>query len=277
MVQAMKAHAGEGISHLSRLLKVSSNLASTAVDYWQSIGESSDADGTRTKLLFPTSKPCGFAFSGAAYQGLDISNLSSTKSLQYLQDTLRIVDPLYGWLRPMDEIEAYRLEMSTKGVFSTDSTRSTEKKKKSNIRANKKENNQSLAEYWKPSIRASIEKEADEASPALIVILNLASDEYSAAVDWPNMVKVVFRHGGRVLSVHAKRARGLMARYMAEHQIVDDIDAVKGFNLEGYKFRPAESTYGGPDTDLPLVLVFDRPVDWNRTTPIAKKVDAKTR
>ncbi len=66
------------------------------------------------------------------------------------------------------------------------------------------------------------------------------------------------------MSVHAKRARGLMVRYMAEHQIVDDIELVKGFNLEGYSFRPDESKCGGADTaNMPTVLVFDRPVDWN--------------
>jgi cytoplasmic iron level regulating protein YaaA (DUF328/UPF0246 family) len=51
-------------------------------------------------------KPCGFAFSGAAYQGLQITTLSKS-ALEYLQDSLQIVDPLYGWLRPMDAIQPY--------------------------------------------------------------------------------------------------------------------------------------------------------------------------
>lgn len=78
-----------------------------------------------------------------------------------------------------------------------------------------------LADYWKEAIRTCLETEEADLQTSInkqqLLILNLASDEYSSAVDWPRhqMIKVIFRHGGRVLAVHAKRARGLVARFLA--------------------------------------------------------------
>jgi uncharacterized protein len=85
--------------------------------------------------------------------------------------------------------------------------------------------------------------------------MNLASDEYSAAVDQDSLpknvqyVKVVFWEQGRVVSVHAKRARGLMARYIADKEL-ESIEGVREFSEEGYRFVPSESNE--------TTLVFDR-------------------
>eukprot|EP00536_Pseudo-nitzschia_multiseries_P017359 jgi/Psemu1/314422/fgenesh1_kg.1515_\ len=279
VVAAMKEHATSA-SKLGALLKTSQKITASAQTYWQDMSEDASAAGSGTH------KPSIFMFNGAAYSGLDIATMATTNNLDYLQGHLRIVDPLYGWLRPMDRIEAYRLEMASKGVFANH---------------NKDDPKVKMEEFWKPPIRACIEGEEQPAagaaagsSPTPIVIVNLASDEYSAAVDVPTkrMIKVVFKHGGRTIAVHAKRARGLMVRYMATRS-VESLDQLLDFDLEGYSFRPEESTYqrGGdgefsvetlaslqPEEtkspaskkkktkkEQPLTLVFDRPGTWKRT------------
>jgi len=227
-------------------------------------------------------------FDGAAYSGLNVRDSIATNRphLQYLQDHLRIVDPLYGWLRPMDAMEAYRLEMASKGVFAASG-----------------DDTLKLEHYWRPGIASCLRAEEPEGTlqtQTQLVVVNLASDEYSAAVDHQAMVKIVFRHGGRTIAVHAKRARGLMVRYAALNAI-ESVDDLKAFDSEGYSYQPESSTYdakGGskgllllananatgeaamkeentsgakPKTNKkkakkeePLTLVFDRPGTWKK-------------
>jgi len=186
-------------------------------------------------------KPAIYTFSGAAYQGLDISTCSK-EAVKYMQTNLRIIDPLYGILCPLDTIQPYRLEMVTKNVLS---------KKEMGEAKN-------LASWWKEKVCISLSNDLTQNNGS--VLLNLASDEYSAAVDAsllpPNVhcVKIVFLQEGRVISVHAKRARGLMVRYLSENGI-SNLDGVKGFHLEGYAWVESKS---GDD-----ILVFDRRKDWN--------------
>lgn len=157
--------------------------------------------------------------------------------MQYLQDNLRIVDPLYGVLRPLDLMQPYRLEMATRKALPGETIK--------------------LADFWKESVTARLKKdlEAHGGTTACPILLNLASDEYSAAVD-PNAlpdsaayVKVVFWEGGRTIAVHAKRARGLMARYLAEND-TNDLEGVRAFAEEGYGFVDSESDE--------TKIVFDR-------------------
>lgn len=209
---------------LGKLLGISKNLSKTAAGYW---GEFAKHDAKASQL-----KPCIFAFSGAAYQGLKAEECSDA-AISYLQDNLRIVDPLYGLLRPMDQIQPYRLEMATKKVLEHE-----EKLK--------------LADYWRGSVTEQLNKDM---SPEGGLLLNLASDEYAAAVDADELseqtqyVKVVFQEEGRVVAVHAKRARGLMVRYLAENKVVG-LDGVRKFSAEGYSFARSKSD----DT----TIVFDR-------------------
>jgi cytoplasmic iron level regulating protein YaaA (DUF328/UPF0246 family) len=301
VIAAMKDHSSNK-EKLGKLLKTSRKITETAFEYWKEIPN--DAV-TVTKSPSPcTSKPCIFMFNGAAYSGLDINNLVFGEDnnnnnnnnvsdegfdiLNYLQQHLRIVDPLYGWLRPMDEMFPYRLEMATKNVFSGDNAKLK------------------LAEYWKESIQSCIQNREqidDDGSHhhRPIVIVNLASDEYSATVDSDNgkliIIKIVFKHGGRVIAVHAKRARGLMVRYMASNKI-ENIEHLMDFDLEGYTFQSKESSYSqeeyircllelesksksksndDDDNDIPakggkkkkkkvesMTLVFERPGDWKK-------------
>ena len=131
----------------------------------------------------------------------------------------------------MDAIEAYRLEMASRGVFKN------EKKLK-------------LEDYWKPGIEACLSEEEKVSSPSSssssnsLLVVNLASDEYSAAIDHNQrtMVKIVFQHGGRTIAVHAKRARGLMVRYAVLHNITS-VEGLKAFAFKGYSYNPDQSTY----------------------------------
>jgi cytoplasmic iron level regulating protein YaaA (DUF328/UPF0246 family) len=191
-------------------------------------------------------KPAIFAFSGVAYQGLHATECSD-EAIEYMQDTLRIVDPLYGTLRPLDVIQPYRLEMATKKVFIDD-----DKIK--------------LANWWKDSVTKALSRELE--SSATKILLNLASDEYSAAVDPTSLpkdaryIKVNFLEEGRTIAVHAKRARGLMVRFLAENN-VQDLQGVKKFAKEGYSFVGSKSDDS--------TLVFDR-----KKRPTAKKKAASS-
>lgn len=178
-------------------------------------------------------KPCIYAFSGAAYQGLQSSSCSDS-AISYLQDNLRIVDPLYGILRPLDVIQPYRLEMATSNVFSDN------KKLK-------------LAQWWKPAVTQYLSK--DLQGRDCNILINVASDEYAAALDPSELpdgtqfIKIVFWEQGRVIAVHAKRARGLMARFLADHD-VQDVEGIQKFSAEGYHFLEEKSDEN--------TFVFDR-------------------
>jgi cytoplasmic iron level regulating protein YaaA (DUF328/UPF0246 family) len=329
VAETMKEHAAEDADFpkFCKLLHISAKLGQTARDYWNQfvVSASSNPDSSSSSSSsssFPA-KPCGFAFSGAAYQGLQIATLVSSSSLQYLQDHLRIVDPLYGWLRPMDVIQPYRLEMATKKLFETSSssistTTTTIKKTTTNSRngttktqkqtKNDEDNTHkettttlssypsstiSLHDFWRPTLHECLKREmADQEDTTVmttptttttitrrrprIILLNLASEEYSAAVlpissssfqellTHVHIIKIVFQEpGGRIIGMHAKRARGLMVRYLAEHGI-EDMARVKEFREEGYVLK--ETITIDDDEQLPTTLVFERRANWKTTT-----------
>ena len=247
----------------------SDTLITKSQDYWNDMilydsgdgdsGNSGNEDNNQ-KHITTRSKPCIFAFNGVAYQGLDIKGLLLTDEenkgeyvrdlLQHLQDTLRIVDPLYGMLKPTDCIQPYRLEMATKNVFASSSSTNGDNRK---IK---------LANYWKPSILQYLlkneknnEDDDDDGksdSSVITTILNLASEEYSQAIDTSHtkirMINVIFQqHDGRNIAVHAKRARGLMVKYILQQQCMS-IDDIKQFNLEGYQYYVDNDRKSSDDT-----------------------------
>ncbi|MEJ2003708.1 MAG: peroxide stress protein YaaA [Cyclobacteriaceae bacterium] len=165
-------------------------------------------------------KQAAFAFKGEVYRGLDIDSLDKPE-WNYLQEHLRILSGLYGLLRPFDLIQPYRLEMGTK-MNTQDFS--------------------SLYEYWGDKITRKLNRALKEfEQPALI---NLASQEYFKAVK-PEKVKAPvinidfreYKNGDyKVIAVYAKKARGLMVRFMAENKL-DDPEDLKGFDYEGYAFN----------------------------------------
>ncbi len=227
VAEAMKARSKK---ELEKLLSISANLAATSHQYWSDFDPSgADEDST---------KPAIYSFSGAAYKGLDIATMDSVEALQYMQNNLRIVDPLYGALRPLDMMQPYRLEMATKNAL--------DKKTMDGAK--------DLANWWKESVTSSISQELETRKDK--ILLNVASDEYSAAVDATGLpegtkfIKAVFQQEGRVIAVHAKRARGLMVRYLSENG-VKDVDGILGFDAEGWRYVKSKSTDDS--------IVFDRP------------------
>ena len=167
-----------------------------------------------------------FTFSGPAYHQGIIPQNCNLNTLTYLAKNLYILDPVYGVLRGMDKMQPYRLEMGCKGIVGVEGTTTKG----------------TLATYWKDSITSCIGSQLLSITTSANnrpILVNLASEEYSSAVDIASLprnttfLNVVFRHKGRVVAVHAKRARGLMARYIAERGASSLLDISK-FNLEGY-------------------------------------------
>ena len=166
-----------------------------------------------------------FSFSGPAFQQGIIPQECNLSTLQYIAKNLYILDPVYGVLRALDKMQPYRLEMGCKGIV--DVNGSTKK--------------ETLAAYWKEPITThlgnQLSSSSEDGGP---ILANLASDEYSSSVDIASLpantifLNVIFRHQGRVIAVHAKRARGLMVRYIAE-QNAKSLSDISEFDLEGYQ------------------------------------------
>ncbi|MFZ9036111.1 MAG: peroxide stress protein YaaA [Francisellaceae bacterium] len=180
------------------------------------------------KFDHTNSKPALFAFNGDVYKGLDAKSLTPSQ-FEFANDHLLMLSGLYGFLRPADLMQAYRLEMGTK--FTID--------------------NQVLAHSWKQKLTARINELLDKHSSKIIV--NLASKEYAAAIDhkaikgqWRDIEFKEYRDGKyKIIALLAKRARGRMVRFILEHNI-DSPEALQGFDYDGYGFNPElsnESTY----------------------------------
>lgn len=165
------------------------------------------------------------AFNGDVYLGLKARELDR-KALNWAQDHVRILSGLYGVLRPLDAIQAYRLEMGT---------------------TLKTPRGANLYKFWGDRIARTLD--ADLAGQADPTIINCASQEYFGAVDLKALKAPVIQTRfleekdgqARILSFFAKKARGLMARFAIDNRIERAAD-LKAFNSEGYVFQPAAST-----------------------------------
>lgn len=171
------------------------------------------------------SKQAVYAFDGDVYHGLLATSISQA-DMDYAQDHLRILSGLYGLLRPLDAIQPYRLEMGT-------SWNITPKKN-------------SLYKFWKPAIAKQLRADLEQTGAKFI--LNLASVEYAKAADFKSLnVPVIApefkeERGDKfqMISFFAKKARGLMAKYVIENRI-ENSDDLKGFDYEGYHFNESLS------------------------------------
>ena len=252
VIRAMKHHCNAGAAATAKLLGISANLAATAQGYWKTIRElpldtTPAAAMTTSSTQVPHYKPAIYSFKGAAYHGLDVDTLDAAE-VGYLQCYLRIIDPLHGWLRPMDIIQPYRLEMATTNLFAKGQQH------------DKDATPTRLVAYWSPAILKSIERERDphqtNADDRNVTIINVASDEYSSAIKgYRPQIKIVFRHEGRVIAIHAKRARGLFIRYCTQNRVKCTSD-LKRFNLEGYAYQEKISDQ--------TTFVFDRRKHWSQ-------------
>lgn len=166
-----------------------------------------------------------FAFKGDVYTGLDAESLTP-EQIHYAQSHLRMLSGLYGLLKPLDLMQPYRLEMGTK-------------------LANPQ--GKDLYAFWGNIITEHLQQAIDEQGDDILV--NLASDEYYGAVKPKNLnatiIKPVFldeKNGKfKVISFYAKKARGMMVRFMLETQPTN-IEQLKDFNYGGYWFDEESST-----------------------------------
>ncbi|WP_337843249.1 peroxide stress protein YaaA [Rheinheimera sp.] len=166
-----------------------------------------------------------FAFNGDVYQGLQAQSLSR-EDLAFAQQHLRILSGLYGVLRPLDLMQPYRLEMGTS-------------------LANPRGKN--LYQFWGSRISEALNLQLEQLQSD--TLLNLASQEYFKAVDKKALkARVVnvefkdFKNGQyKVISFYAKKARGLMARFVTEQRLTS-VAGIKDFDVAGYRFSAEQST-----------------------------------
>jgi cytoplasmic iron level regulating protein YaaA (DUF328/UPF0246 family) len=211
--QVMKVLATQSPEQLQKLQSISTNLAGQNFhrnQQWQFPA----ANQSRQAIL---------AFTGDVYQGLEAASWTE-EDMDFANKHLRILSGLYGWLKPSDAIMPYRLEMGTKLAV---------------------EKHENLYDFWAEPFAQQVAQEIGEKE----LVLNLASNEYFKV--WQKagllneVIKAEFKDKSKgkykVISFYAKRARGLMARFVIQHRI-NNADALKEFNLGGYNFKPAEST-----------------------------------
>jgi len=164
-------------------------------------------------------RPAVLAFNGDVYTGLDATSLSD-EDLTYAQQHMCILSGLYGLLKPLDLMQAYRLEMGIK---------------LGNARGS------NLYQFWGEIITDKLNEAI--ASQGDNVLINLASNEYFKSVKKKSLQADVitpafkdWKNGQyKMISFFAKKARGLMARYIIENRI-NNVDELKAFDVDGYQF-----------------------------------------
>ena len=203
-------------SDLKNLMSISDNLAQLN---WQR----NKVRKYKLTELNATVRQAIYAFNGDVYTGLNAYDLKE-KQIEYLQNHLFILSGLYGLLKPLDAIEPYRLEMGIKLPI-----------------ADKND----LYDFWKQTITNALNKGFKKND----VLINLASTEYFNVIDKKAIKASIitpefkdYKDGKlKMIGFFAKKARGLMVRYMAENSITN-IEDIKQFNVEGYSFDANLST-----------------------------------
>ena len=201
---------------IAQLMKLSDKLAALNVARFGS---------WQTPFTLDNAKQAFLTFRGDVYTGLDADSLSED-DLNFAQDHIRMLSGLYGLLRPLDLMQAYRLEMGTKLV---------------NARG------KDLYAFWGQKITDWVnEALATQTSPTLI---NLASNEYFSAIKRTKIngriIDIDFKDAKngqyKIISFYAKKARGLMTRYIIDQRL-DNPEAIKAFDTAGYYFSPEQSS-----------------------------------
>ncbi len=200
---------------IGEMMHLSENLATLNYERYQNWKNDSSKNENNAH--------CASAFDGEVYRGLDAETFSE-KELEIAQEKIRILSGLYGILKPMDVIYPYRLEMGTRWEI-------TPKTK-------------NLYQFWGKKIAQNINEENEDG-----IIINLASNEYFKAVDKKTLKGRIitpsfkeFKNGEyKTIMVYAKKARGIMARYIVKNNI-NDPEELKLFNIDGYQLDINQST-----------------------------------
>jgi hypothetical protein len=197
-------------SEIQNLMSLSEKLASLNVERYHAF---------KSDHSLQNARPCILTFKGDVYQGLDAWSLKK-EEIDWSQHHLRILSGLYGLLRPKDLIQPYRLEMGTKLRFDTF---------------------KNLYDFWGNQITKLLNEDLKKQGDDLVI--NLASVEYFSAIKKNELEGQIidvdfqdFKNGQyKTISFYAKKARGLMARYIIEHQI-NKAEDLKGFDYANYSF-----------------------------------------
>jgi len=196
--------------NLIDLMHISEQLAILNSDRYKHFSKEFDATNSKQAL---------WAFNGGVYLGLGAEDFTIQEQ-DFAQQHLRMLSGLYGLLRPNDMMQAYRLEMGTKLSI-------------------RKHGN--LYQYWANKITNLLQKDIDESGSN--VLINLASQEYFKSVNTKKIkaevINIHFKEYRndqlKIISFNAKKARGLMSRYIVKNNITDHHE-LKGFNYENYYF-----------------------------------------
>ena len=202
---------------IASLMGLSDKLATLNFDRYQS--------WSPAKKVSADSKPSMLVFKGDVYQGLQAEDLNNSQ-MKFAQKHIRILSGLYGILRPLDLMKPYRLEMGTKLETSE---------------------GKNLYEFWGDKVQKNVLNELKDQKSDLLI--NLASKEYFTVLGkLPEDINVVtptfkdYKNGNyKIISFYAKKARGLMARWIIQNKVTNFEDLSK-FDLDGYKYSKAEST-----------------------------------
>ncbi len=196
---------------IASLMKLSMKLADLNVSRYQT---------WQPPFSLSNAKQALWAFRGDVYQGMDVDSFQSA-DIDFAQSHLRILSGLYGILRPLDLMQAYRLEMGTK-------------------LANPQ--GKDLYAFWgdriTQTLNAALKEQGDD------ILINLASHEYFKSIQTKKLqgkiITPVFKESKngqyKVIGIYAKRARGLMSRYIIQHQLSHP-EELKAFNIDGYQWH----------------------------------------
>ena len=195
---------------ISKLMSVSQKISDLNFDRYQAWNK---------KFTAKNAKQCALAFKGDVYTGLDAESFNS-KEFSFAQKHLRVLSGLYGLLRPLDLMQPYRLEMGTK--LNT-------------------QHGKNLYEFWGSTITDGLNIQLKKTKSAHLI--NLASNEYFKAVKPGELNAEIispafkeYKNGEyKMIGIFAKKARGMLSRYIIQNQITNTED-LKSFNDEGYKF-----------------------------------------
>ncbi|QSS97042.1 peroxide stress protein YaaA [Psychroflexus sp. ALD_RP9] len=199
-------------SQLKDLMSISDKIAALNIDRYAAKKAKDNSND----------RPAVFMFNGDVYDGLNINSISENH-YKFLQNTIRILSGMYGILRPFDVMSPYRLEMGTK------------------LKINDSNN---LYDFWKSKLTGYLNTELSNDE----IVINLASQEYFKAINHKQLKSDVispvfkdFKNGKyKVISFYAKKARGVMAKYLVETE-AERLEDIMAFNLEGYQFNPNET------------------------------------
>lgn len=195
---------------ISDLMKVSAKIADLNFDRYESWKKPFTVKNSKQSIL---------AFKGDVYTGLNAETFKAA-DFKFAQNHLRVLSGLYGLLRPLDLMQPYRLEMGTK------------------LKTDKGKN---LYEFWGSDITEGINKQLKKIKSDTLI--NLASNEYFKSVKTKELNAEIitpafkeFKNGEyKMIGIYAKKARGLLSRYIIENKLSDPED-IKSFKEDGYRF-----------------------------------------